>query len=98
MVQKTLSISQLRSEIAKERARLVRERIILQRTLKTLKRGGRTDFAGRIGRGLKILGKKAGSAALKQGRLIRARQIQEAKSIKGKKKGSSFGPMGPLDF
>ncbi len=101
MVNKQLTISQLESEIAKERSKAekIRKRLILQSTLKSLKRSGRTDFTGRIGRGLIILGKKTGGAVLKQGRLIRARQIEEAKSMKGKKKkGFTFDPMGSLNI
>jgi len=89
MKKKQISLKQLQRAIAKERVRLnsLSKRENLEKELKQLRRSGRTDFAGRIGRGFVILSKKAGGIAMKQARLIRNRQIEESKMINKKRKG-----------
>ena len=102
MVKKILTNKQLRRAIDMERARIkkIKERDALERQLKNLRSSGRTDVAGRIGRGFVVLSKKAGSAALKQAKLIRERQIEDDARRKKKKKKSNgvFDPIGTLDM
>ena len=104
MVQKNRSLSVLRRAVARERARVtaLQTRRGLERKLRMLKRSGRTDVLGRIGRGFVILSKKVGGATLKQARLIRERQIREAKTIRkrGRRTTSDgfFDPIGSLEI
>ncbi len=81
MVRRPPSLASIKRQIAIERSKISRasERTTLERELKELRRGGRTDIAARIGRGALILGKKVGKATLKQAQLIKAEQIREAK-------------------
>ncbi len=103
MVQKQISLRELQRAVAIEKTKLrkMQERERLQRELKQLRGAGRTDIAGRIGRGFVILSKKAGSVAMKQARLIRERQIEESKRTKKKGGRSLTGRddiFAPLDF
>jgi len=100
---KQMSLKKLKTEIARERLKVRRldERARLQKQLKDLRMAGRTDIAGRIGRGFVILGKKAGKATMKQARLIRERQLDEAKRTKKRGGGGFTGQdniFRPLDF
>ncbi len=97
-----ISLKQLQREVDKERSKIrsMQKRENLQRELKKLRRAGRTDVAGRIGRGFLVISKKTGKAAVKQARLIRERQIKEAKRTKGRR-GTLSGRddiFAPLDF
>lgn len=97
------NLDSLKRQIARERAKFSKasERIRLERELKQLRRSGRSDVAARIGRGLVILGKKTGKAALKQAQLMRAQQIREAKRTRKRGRGGLAGMdniFAPLDF
>ncbi len=102
MAQNKISLKQLQRAVAREKSRIrvFQERGKLERQLKELRASGKTDVVGRIGRGFKVLSKKVGNAAMRQGSLIRERQIQEAKRSKKKRRGmvSGFDPLGSLDF
>ena len=103
MVKRQISLKQLQRAVAieRERIRKAQERSRLESELRQL-RGSRMDDAkSRIGRGFKILTRKARVAAMKQARLIRERQIQESKKPKRKGGGvfrDSFAPSSSLDF
>ncbi len=103
MVQRKISLKQLQRVVARERFKVasLSKREKLERELRMLKRSGRTDIGGRVGRGFVILSKKVGKVALKQAQLIRERQIQEARRTKKKTRGrltGGFDPLGSLDF
>lgn len=97
---KQISLKELQRVVARERAKIasLSKRKKLELELKQLRGAGRSDVGGRIKRGFVILSKKAGSAALKQARLIKERQLQQAKKPKRKMQGGGFDPMGSLDF
>ena len=103
MVRRTSSLASIKRQIAIERAKVSKatERTRLESELRQLRRSGRTDVAGRIGRGLVILGKKAGKAALKQAQLIKEQQIREVKRTRKRGRGGLTGRddmFAPLDF
>lgn len=114
---KQLSIQQLKSLIAKERARLakVQQRERLQTELRELQVGQRTGvrLVRRLGRGLKITGKKVGGALARQAKRIAEQQerqrIAESKirrrtKLPKRRKArrprdeGGLGIMAPLDF
>ena len=83
----------------------------MRREIFLLKNPKKIEFAKRFGRGLKITGRKVGSALIKQGKLIAAQQerdrrleIARGRMRKRKvkvRKGSGtdgFNPLGNLDF
>ena len=94
-LRRQLAVSKQKSKIVKARFDVESEKRKIKRELFLLKHskalrigGGAIKVGTRFGRGFKILAKGTGKAILKQGRLIKERQIQESKR-KGKKK--SFG-------
>ncbi len=103
MVRRTPSLASIKRQIAIEKSKVFKatERSRLESELRQLRRSGRTDVAGRIGRGLVIIGKKTGKVVLKQAQLMRERQIREAKRTKKRGRGGLTGRddmFAPLDF
>ncbi len=101
MVQK--SLKELQEEVNKERTKLneIRKRELLNLELKKLKSRQKNDALTRVGRGLKIIGKKtaksAGRFAKQRFEAIKEQQILENKRLKKRKKGSpAFDPFAPL--
>ena len=94
-LRRQLAVSKKKAQIVKARFDIESEKRKLKRELFLLK----NPTVSRLGRGFKVLAKGAGKIIIKQGRLIKERDIQESKR-KGKKKGfgvSDFDPL-KLDF
>ena len=94
-LRKQLEASRKKAKILRARFDIETEKRIIKKELFLLK----NPTVSRFGRGFKVLAKGAGKIIIKQGRLIKERDIQESKR-KGKKKGfgvSDFDPL-KLDF
>lgn len=103
-------LEKLRKEIASEKVKVRRASILskgidekkkLKRQLIELQNPRKFIFGRRIGRGFKILAKKTGRGLLKQARLIKERQLKEARESKKSKKksrGGDFDIFTPIDF
>ena len=94
-LRRQLAVSKKKAKIVKAKFDIESEKRKLKKELFLLK----NPTAARLGRGFKVLAKGAGKALIKQGRLIKERDVQESKR-KGKKKGfaaSEFNPL-KLDF
>ena len=88
--------------VSKKKAKIVQVKFDIESEKKKWKKElflWKNPTAARLGRGFKILAKGAGKAIIKQGRLIKERDVQESKR-RGNKKGfatSDFDPL-KLDF
>ena len=94
-LRRQLAVSKKKSKIVKAKFDIESEKRKLKKELFLLK----NPTAARLGRGFKVLAKGAGKIIIKQGRLIKERDVQESKR-RGKKKGfatSDFDPL-KLDF
>ncbi len=83
---------------ATERQRIQFEKIGLEKEIKKLKRSPGSvrniELARRTGRGLKILGKRVGSAAIRQAKRIKEQQLRD--DAKFKKTGKKISKQGQV--
>ncbi len=109
-LRKKIDIERAKIRLGQQKRDLILQESRMRRELFLLQNPRKTEFGKRIGRGLKITGRKVGGALIKQGRLIsqqqerdrrldEARRVRERRPIKVRKiKRTSRGDFGPDIF